>query len=67
VRYEIDIVRYQELPSSGSAIVIGDARVLVDGEPIYDISRAKVGVFKDIDYPDYPWPSENARGGRMGE
>ncbi len=67
VRYEIDIVRYQDLPQSGSAITIGDAQVLVDGETIYEIKRAKVGVFRDIDYADYPWPSERSRGGRMGE
>lgn len=65
VRYEVDIARYQELPRSGSAIAIGDARVLVDGEAIYRVDRAKVGVFKDIDYPDYPWPTERARGGKM--
>jgi len=67
VRYEVDVVRYQDLPQSGSAITIGDARVFVDGEAIYDIKRAKVGVFRDIDYADYPWPSERSRGGRMGE
>jgi 3-hydroxyacyl-[acyl-carrier protein] dehydratase / trans-2-decenoyl-[acyl-carrier protein] isomerase len=67
VRYEIDIIRYQNLLSSGSAIAIGDARVLVDGEEIYRVGRAKVGVFRDIDYADYPWPSRNSRGGRMGE
>ena len=66
VRYEIDIVRYQDLPHSGSAVAIGDATVFVDGEAIYTIKRAKVGVFRDIDYPDYPWPSINSRGGRMG-
>ena len=67
VRYEIDIVRYQDLPQSGSAITIGDATVLVDGEAIYQIKRAKVGVFRNIDYVDYPWPSDRSRGGRMGE
>ena len=65
VRYEIDIARYQEL--SDSAVAIGDARVLVDGSEIYTIRRAKVGVFRGIDYADYPWPSANSRGGRMGE
>lgn len=65
VRYEVDIVRYQELSRSGSAVAIGDARVLVDGDPIYEITRAKVGVFRGIDYPDYPWPSANSRGGRL--
>ncbi len=67
VRYEIDIVRYQDLPQSGSAVAIGDATVLVDGEAIYEIRRAKVGVFRDIDYADYPWPSQRSRGGKMGE
>ncbi len=36
-------------------------------EPIYEIKRAKVGVFRDIDYADYPWPSQRSRGGKMGE
>ena len=67
VRYEIDIVRYQDLPQSGSAVAIGDAIVLVDGEPIYEIRRAKVGVFREIDYPDYPFPSRRSRGGKMAE
>ncbi len=67
VRYEIDIVRYQDLPQSGSAVAIGDATVLVDGEPIYEIKRAKVGVFREIDYADYPFPSERSRGGKMAE
>jgi 3-hydroxyacyl-[acyl-carrier protein] dehydratase/trans-2-decenoyl-[acyl-carrier protein] isomerase len=65
VRYEVDIVRYQVLPSSGSAVAIGNARVLVDGEEIYTIKRAKVGAFRNIDYPDYPYPSERSRGGKM--
>ena len=67
VRYEIDIVRYQELPSSGASIVLGDALVLVDDQEIYEIKRAKVGVFRDIAYPDYPFPSRHSRGGRLGE
>lgn len=67
VRYEVDIVRYQELPASGSAIAIGDARVLVDDVEIYKIDRAKVGAFLDIDYKDYPWASERATGGLMDE
>jgi 3-hydroxyacyl-[acyl-carrier protein] dehydratase / trans-2-decenoyl-[acyl-carrier protein] isomerase len=65
VRYEIDIVRYQELPNSGATVAIGDASVLVDGEEIYTIKRAKVGLFLGIDYPDYPFLSKNARGGKL--
>ena len=67
VRYEINIVRYQELPTSGSSIALGDAKVLVDDQEIYEIKRAKVGVFREIDYPDYPRPSRHSRGGRLGE
>jgi len=48
-RYEIDVLRYTELPASGSAIVIGDGRLQVDGEWIYTVKRAKVGVFKNVD------------------
>ena len=65
VRYEIDIVRFADLPKSGSCIAIGNARVLVDSDPIYSIQRAKVGLFRDIEYPDYPHPSKNSRGGRL--
>jgi 3-hydroxyacyl-[acyl-carrier protein] dehydratase/trans-2-decenoyl-[acyl-carrier protein] isomerase len=67
VRYEVNILRAADLPASGSAVVIGDAEVLVDGAPIYSIKRAKVGVFRDIDYPDYPRRSRHSRGGRMGD
>lgn len=65
VRYEIDIVRAAALPASGATIAIGDARILVDGEHIYTMKRAKVGVFRDIDYADYPRPSARSRGGRL--
>jgi len=49
VRYEVDIVRYTQLPASGATIAIGDGRLYVDGEPIYAIKRAKVGIFKNIE------------------
>ncbi len=65
VRVEVDVRRYAELPESGSAIAIGDARLLVDGEPIYSLKRAKTGLFRDIAYRGYPNAGERARGGRM--
>ena len=65
VRYELDVVRFSRLPASGAAIAIADARVLVDGDPIYTMKRAKSGTFLEIDYPDYPHASERSRGGRM--
>lgn len=63
VRYEIAVRRFSQLPASGAAVAVGDAEVLVDDEPIYRIAGAKVGTFLGIAYPDYPLPSENARGG----
>ena len=65
VRYEVDVRRYAELPDSGSAIAIGDATLLVDGQPIYTIKKAKVGLFADLSYRDYPHPSEHSRGGKL--
>jgi 3-hydroxyacyl-[acyl-carrier protein] dehydratase/trans-2-decenoyl-[acyl-carrier protein] isomerase len=65
MRYEITIKRYTELKNAGAAMVIGDGSVLIDDEEIYTIKGARVGLFQGIDYPDYPFESENARGGRM--
>ena len=65
VRYEVDVRRYTELERAGAAMVIGDATLLVDDEPIYAIKKARVGTFQGIAYPDYPNLSKNARGGRL--
>jgi 3-hydroxyacyl-[acyl-carrier protein] dehydratase/trans-2-decenoyl-[acyl-carrier protein] isomerase len=65
VRTEIDVRRYTEIAHAGATMVLGDATVLVDDEPVYTIKRAKVGTFRDILYADYPHPSERSRGGRM--
>lgn len=65
VRYEIDIRRYAELPASGSAVAIGTGTVSVDGQCIYTIKDAKVGLFRGIQYPDYPQRSPNSRGGLL--
>lgn len=65
VRYELKVKRYAVLENAGASMVIGDAKVIVDDDEIYTVSGARVGLFKDIEYPDYPWPSEKSRGGRM--
>ena len=46
-------------------MAVGDATIAVDGDVIYTIKRAKVGIFRDIDYADYPFPSERSRGGKL--
>ncbi len=65
VRYEIDVRRYSVLQGGNTSLVVGTGRVLVDGEHIYTINDAKVGVFTGIAYTDYPNRSENAVGGIM--
>ena len=65
VRYEVDIRRFSQLKDAGSAVSIGTAKVLVDGEHIYTVKDAKVGMFLGIDYPDYPAQSQNSVGGIM--
>jgi len=65
VRYEVDIRRYSVLQGGKASLVIGTGRVLVDGELIYVINDAKVGLFKGITYGDYPLKSKNALGGIM--
>lgn len=65
VRYEVDIRRYVELPASDTAMVIGNGSVIVDDELVYTIKDAKVGIFQNIRYPDYPYKSKHAVGGRM--
>lgn len=67
VTYEVDIRRLTFLKDSGNCLVIGNGLVSVDGQRIYTIENARVGVFKGIDYPDYPNPeSPNAIGGILG-
>lgn len=63
VRYEVDVRRYSMLKESGASIVIGDGRLYVDNELIYTVGQARVGVFKDIAYKDYPLRSKYSVGG----
>lgn len=65
VRYEVDIRRYSYLEEQGAAMAIGSGKVFVDGEHIYSISDAKVGIFTGITYSDYPMKSVNSIGGIM--
>ena len=65
MRYEITVKRYTELKNAGASMVVGDGTVLIDDEEIYTVKGARVGLFRDIDYPDYPFESENSKGGRM--
>lgn len=61
VRYDVEVRRLSTI--QGNAVVIGNGTVAVDGEQIYTVSDARVGVFPGIRYDDYPLRSDNATGG----
>jgi len=63
VRYEIEVKRFSHLKDTGASIVIGDARIFVDHEAIATVQAARVGVFKNIAYSDYPKRSQHSIGG----
>lgn len=64
VTYEVDIRRFSKLDTTGNTFCVANGRVSVDGQEIYTIEDAKVGIFKGIAYRDYPNPlSKMARGG----
>jgi len=65
VRTEVDIRRFADLPAKNAALAIGDATVFVDGDPIYTVKQARVGLFQNIQYADYPAASELSRGGKL--
>lgn len=65
VRYEIDIRRFSSMPEQGSVIAIGNAIVLVDDEPVYAMKDARVGLFMNMAYDDYPMRSEKSVGGTL--
>jgi 3-hydroxyacyl-[acyl-carrier protein] dehydratase/trans-2-decenoyl-[acyl-carrier protein] isomerase len=65
VRYEIEIKRFSQMASQDAAIAIGSAKVFVDDEEIYTINDAKAGIFKDIQYTNYPHESKHAKGGKL--
>ncbi|MBI5505356.1 MAG: bifunctional 3-hydroxydecanoyl-ACP dehydratase/trans-2-decenoyl-ACP isomerase [Deltaproteobacteria bacterium] len=65
VRYVIDVRRCSVSAQRGTTLALGDASVLVDDVEIYTLRGARVGLFRDLDYGDYPLESERARGGRI--
>jgi 3-hydroxyacyl-[acyl-carrier protein] dehydratase/trans-2-decenoyl-[acyl-carrier protein] isomerase len=67
VRHEVTIKRFAPLSRGEAAIVIGDAKIFVDGEHIMDMKGAKTGIFRNIGYTDYPLRSANSVGGALRE
>jgi len=62
-RFEVDIVRFQDLKQAGTSIVIANGNVFIDDEHITTVKKARTGIFKGITYKDYPRHSPNSLGG----
>lgn len=55
VRFEIDVRRFRDSrQNGGSSMVVADAVIRVDGEPVATIQKARSGIFKNITYKGYP-------------
>ncbi len=65
VTYAVNIRRYSAMATTGMAIAIGHGEVFVDGELIYSVKDAKVGVFSGIRYENYPFDAKNSLGGQI--
>ena len=66
VEYDITVQALQPpRRSRARSLVVGDAVVRVDGQDIYKVDGARVGLFANIQYGEYPWPGENSRGGMI--
>ena len=63
VSFDIDVIRYSELKRNKVSLIIANSIISVDGEAIASVKKARVGVFKNITYNDYPRRSKNAIGG----
>ncbi len=63
IQYQIDILRFSELKEQGISIAIADGNLFVDGELIYTVKKARVGIFKGIAYRNYPHKTQNHLGG----
>lgn len=48
VRYEVAVRRCSTFPDTGATLALGDASVLVDGEPIYTLKAARAGLFRGL-------------------
>jgi len=53
------------MAAQDAAIAIGSAKVFVDDQEIYTINDAKAGIFKNIQYRDYPHESVQSLGGQL--
>ncbi|MBW7857971.1 MAG: bifunctional 3-hydroxydecanoyl-ACP dehydratase/trans-2-decenoyl-ACP isomerase [Leptonema sp. (in: Bacteria)] len=63
--YELEVRRFTMLPEQGACLAIANGSLLVDGQLIYQVNDAKVGLFLGIGYKGYPNKTQNHFGGLL--
>lgn len=63
MRVEIDIRKYSYLPNQKASMVISEGNLFIDDELVYTVKNARVGVFENLRYRDYPFKGKNSKGG----
>lgn len=61
VTYDIEVRRFSTIQDT--ALIVGSGKVFVDDELIYTVTDAKVGIFSNLQYADYPHEGINSHGG----
>lgn len=59
VRFEIEVVRFRDMKSSGSCIAIANAGIFADEKQVATVKKARSGIFRGIAYKNYPYPEED--------
>lgn len=65
IRIEIDIRRYSYMEAQKAALALGNGKLYVDGDLIYQVKNARVGIFEGLRYESYPLKTKNHLGGIM--
>lgn len=63
MRIEVTIRKYSYLQSQKSSLVVSDGNLFIDDDLVYVVKNARVGVFENLRYKNYPNKTENSKGG----
>ena len=56
VRFEIDVIRFRQMKNNETSIVIANAEIRADDNPVTTVKKARSGIFRGIAYKNYPYP-----------
>ena len=56
VQFDIDVMRFRQMKNNQTNIVIANAEIRADDNPVATVKKAKSGIFRGIAYKNYPYP-----------